>query len=64
MFPVSYTHLACSDCRIVDQKGVDVCRVTARRQGNVISFESNADMKGLTILLHGLEAKSVQTRCV
>ena len=53
---------ACSDCRIVDQKGVDVCRVTARRQGNVISFESNADMKGLTILLHGLEAKSVQTK--
>ena len=41
-------------CRLVDQKGGTVANVTACRNADTISFTADADMKGLTLVLHGI----------
>ena len=72
---VSYTHLdvykrqlhlyeladgASCTCRMVDVKGADVCAITAERKGGVYSFKADGDMKGLTVILHGICAEGVK----
>ena len=41
-------------CRLVDQKGGTVANVTACRNADTVSFTADADMKGLTLVLHGI----------
>ncbi len=41
-------------CRLVDQKGGTVANVTACRNADTVSFTTDADMKGLTLVLHGI----------
>ena len=41
-------------CRLVDQKGGTVANVTTCRNADTISFTADADMKGLTLVLHGI----------
>ena len=47
-------------CRMVDVKGADVCAITAERKGGVYSFKADGDMKGLTVILHGICAEGVK----
>lgn len=48
---------SCS-CRLVDQKGNTVTVVTADRNGDTITFTADADMDGLTLVLHGIGGES------
>lgn len=48
-------------CRLVDQKGGTVANVTACRNADTISFTADADMKGLTLVLHGIGGNVKQT---
>lgn len=47
-------------CDLVDQKGAHTCSVNAKRDGAAIRFASNADMSGLTFVLHGVHAVSAE----
>lgn len=52
------TEGASCSCRLVDQKGNTVTVVTADRNGDTITFAADADMDGLTLVLHGIGGES------
>lgn len=46
-------------CDMVDLTGSHVCRVRAERKENRIVFTADADMKGLSICLHGMDKEEI-----
>ena len=54
---------SCCTCRLVDQKGRDICHVNAAYDETGILFTADSDLNGLSFLLHGIAAEKVRTDC-